>query len=289
MSHFTILTDSCCDLPVQLVKELNISVLPLTFTLRGMSYSNHADNREMAPQDFYEFLRKGEMATTSGVNVGQYQEAMEAILKRGRDVLVLSFSSALSTSYQSAVIAAQELSDQYPQQKIAVVDTLCASMGQGLLVYLAAQQKKQGASLEEVQAWVEEHRLHVCHQFTVDELGFLKRGGRISTATAVVGTMLSVKPLLHVDDQGKLVSIGKARGRNAALKSLLSQLESTAQEGIDTIFISHGDCLEEIAPLITSIQGRFPNAKVVTGFIGPVIGAHAGPGTVAVFYLGNQR
>ncbi len=289
MSNFAILTDSCCDLPQNIVSQLDITVLPLSFLIGGTTYQNYSDNREMSPQDFYARLRDGEMATTSAVNVGQYEEAFAALLEQGKDILVLAFTSALSTTYQSAVIAAGDLQEQYPHRKIKIVDTLCASMGQGLLVYLAAKKAQSGASLDEVYSWAEAHKLSISHQFTVDDLDFLKRGGRISTATAVVGTMLSVKPLLHVDEMGKLVSMGKARGRSAALKSLLSKLESTAQENIDTICISHGDCLDEITPLIASIQSRFPGAEIITGPIGPVIGAHAGPGTVAVFYLGTMR
>lgn len=289
MSNFAILTDSCCDLPQSIITELNISVLPLSFLIGEQTYQNYPDNREMSPQDFYARLRGGEMATTSAVNVGQYEEAFAPLLEEGKDILVLAFSSALSTTYQSAVIAAGDLQAQYPDRKILVVDTLCASMGQGLLVYLAAKKAQAGASLQEVYDWAEATKGSISHQFTVDDLDFLKRGGRISTATAVVGTMLSVKPLLHVSDEGKLVSVGKARGRSAALKSLISKVESTAQPDLDTIFISHGDCLDEIAPLVTSIQGRFPNANITVNHMGPVIGAHAGPDTVAVFYLGTER
>ncbi len=290
MSNFAILTDSCCDLPQSIITEHQINVLPLSFLIGEQTYHNYPDNREMSPQDFYARLRNGEMASTSAVNVGQYHEAFLPVLQQGQDILVLAFSSALSTTYQSAVIAAEDFADQYPDRKILVVDTLSASMGQGLLVYLAAQKAQAGASLEEVHAWVEDNKLSVAHQFTVDDLAFLKRGGRISTATAVVGTMLSVKPLLHVSEEGKLVSIGKARGRNAALKSLISKVESTALENIDTLFISHGDCLEEVEPMVDEIRAKFPQISTVKiSNMGPVIGAHAGPGTVAVFYLGTAR
>ncbi len=289
MSCFTIMTDSCCDLPLHLVQSLGLTVLPLSFTMGDMTYLNDSANLEMPLVDFYARLRNGDMASTAAVNVGQYQEGMEEILQRGQDILVLSFSSALSTSYQSAVIAAQDLQDSYPDRKILVMDTLGASMGQGLLVYLAAKMQKNGASLEEIAHWVEENRLRISHQFTVDDLGFLKRGGRISAATAVVGTMLSVKPLLHVDGEGKLVNYGKSRGRHAALNALVSKLEHTAAPDMNTIFISHGDCGDEIAPLVAEIGEKFPQAEIVVSPIGPVIGAHAGPGTVAVFYLGSQR
>lgn len=288
MSNFAIFTDSCCDLPYSMVQALDITVLPLSFTLRDQVYQNVSDNREMSLSDFYTHLRQGEMASTSAVNVGQYQEAMGEALDRGQDILVLSFSSALSTSYQSAVIAAQDLGDQYPDRTIYVVDTLCASMGQGLLVYLAAQRAQAGASIQEVRDWAEATKSKVFHHFTVDDLAFLKRGGRISTATAVVGTMLAVKPLLHVDGEGKLVSVGKARGRSGALKSLVNGLCSEGQIP-DTVFISHGDCLDEAEQVAQSIREQCPQIHIEMGHIGPVIGAHAGPGTVAVFYLAAQR
>lgn len=288
MSEFVIVTDSSADLPASLVQELGVEVLPLSFTVQGKTYHNYPDDREMDPKVFYKMLRDGEMATTSAVNVAEYTAMLEPLLQAGKDVLVLAFSSGLSTTYQSSVIAVNELAEQYPDRKICTVDTLCASLGQGLMVWLAAQEQKKGKSLEEVRDWVEENKLRLCHWFTVDDLHFLKRGGRISAATAVVGTMLSIKPVLHVDDEGHLISMGKARGRGASLTALVDHMEQTVTD-VDTVFISHGDCLADAEKVAADVKKRFGTRDVVINTIGPVIGAHAGPGTVALFFLGTKR
>ena len=288
MSDYVIVTDSSADLPASLVQELGVEVLPLSFTVQGKTYHNYPDDREMDPKVFYKMLRDGEMATTSAVNVAEYTNMLEPFLQAGKDVLVLAFSSGLSTTYQSSVIAVNELSEQYPDRKIYTVDTLCASLGQGLLVWHAVQEQKKGKSIEEVRDWVEENKLHLCHWFTVDDLHFLKRGGRISAATAVVGTMLSIKPVLHVDDEGHLISMGKARGRGASLTALVDHMEQTVTD-VDTVFISHGDCLADAEKVAADVRKRFGTRDVVINTIGPVIGAHAGPGTVALFFLGTKR
>ena len=288
MSDFVIVTDSSADLSAEMVAELGLEVLPLSFTVQGKTYHNYPDGREMDLNAFYRMLREGEMATTSAVNVAEYTAMLEPLLQAGKDVLVLAFSSGLSTTYQSSVIAVNELSEQYPDRKIYTVDTLCASLGQGLLVWHAVQEQKKGKSIEEVRDWVEENKLRLCHWFTVDDLHFLKRGGRISAATAVVGTMLSIKPVLHVDDEGHLISMGKARGRNASLTALVDHMEQTATD-VDTVFISHGDCLADAEKVAADVKKRFGTRDVVINTIGPVIGAHAGPGTVALFFLGTKR
>ena len=288
MSDYVIVTDSSADLPASLVQELGVEVLPLSFTVQGKTYHNYPDDREMDPKVFYKMLREGEMATTSAVNVAEYTAMLEPLLQAGKDVLVLAFSSGLSTTYQSSVIAVNELAEQYPDRKICTVDTLCASMGQGLLVWLAAQEQKKGKSLEEVRDWVEENKLRLCHWFTVDDLHFLKRGGRISAATAVVGTMLSIKPVLHVDDEGHLISMGKARGRGASLTALVDHMEQTVTD-VDTVFISHGDCLADAEKVAADVRNRFGTKDVVINNVGPVIGAHSGPGTLALFFLGTKR
>ena len=288
MSDYVIVTDSSADLPASLVQELGVEVLPLSFTVQGKTYHNYPDDREMDPKVFYKMLRDGEMATTSAVNVAEYTNMLEPFLQSGKDVLVLAFSSGLSTTYQSSVIAVNELSEQYPDRKIYTVDTLCASLGQGLLVWHAVQEQKKGKSIEEVRDWVEENKLHLCHWFTVDDLHFLKRGGRISAATAVVGTMLSIKPVLHVDDEGHLISMSKARGRGASLTALVDHMEQTATD-VDTVFISHGDCLADAEKVAADVKKRFGTKDVVINNVGPVIGAHSGPGTVALFFLGTKR
>ena len=290
MASYVIVTDSSADLSAQMAEEAGVQVLPLRFTVEGQTYYNWPDNREMDPKVFYRMLREGEVATTAAVNISQYLDMLEPILQSGTDVLVLSFSSGLSATYDSSRLAAEELREKYPQRKIFAVDTLCASLGQGLLVWHAARLKDQGKSIEEVRDWAEENKLHLCHQFTVDDLHFLKRGGRISATTAVVGTMLKIKPVLHVDDGGKLVNIGKARGRKASLKALVDRMEETAIDPAgQTVFISHGDCMEDAEYVAGLVKERMGVQDVRINYVGPVIGAHSGPGTLALFHLGSRR
>ncbi|OUO12877.1 MULTISPECIES: DegV family protein [unclassified Flavonifractor] len=290
MGEYVILTDSSADLTAELVAELGVEVIPLSFTMEDKTYFNYPDNRDIDPADFYARLRGGAMATTAAVNVADYTEAMEPILKEGKDVLVLAFSSGLSATCHSAQIAAGELMEQYPDRKVYVVDTLCASLGQGLLVWYAANLKKQGKTMEEVRDWTEEHKLNLCHWFTVDDLHFLKRGGRISAATAVLGTMLSIKPVMHVDNEGHLIKVGTARGRNASLKALVDHMEQTVLDlKGQSIFISHGDCLADAQKVADDIRARFGVEDIVINYVGPVIGAHSGPGTVALFFMGSER
>lgn len=290
MSDYVILTDSSADLSAELVKELDVRVLPLSFTLEGKTYHNYPDNREISPQEVYHRLRGGAMCTTSAVNIADYTKELEPLLQAGQDVLMLVFSSGLSATYQSARAAAEELAEQYPERKIFAVDTLCASLGQGLLVWHVAQQKRAGKSIEEARDWAEANKLKLCHWFTVDDLHFLKRGGRINAATAVVGTMLHIKPVLHVDDEGHLISMGKARGRAASLMALVDEMEKTAIDPANqTVFISHGDCLAEAQTVAEEVKRRFGVKTVVINYVGPVIGAHSGPGTMALFFLGTRR
>ena len=290
MSEFVLMTDSSADLSQEMVQELGVTVLPLSFTIQGKVYRNYPDNREMDLPLFYDMLRAGELATTSAVNVAEYTQAVEPILQEKKDVLILAFSSGLSSTYQASVLAAEELREKYPDRKIYTVDTLCASLGQGLLVYLAVQEQRKGKNIEEVRDWAESTKLNLCHQFTVDDLHFLKRGGRISATTAVVGSMLQIKPVLHVDNEGRLVSIGKARGRQASLKALVDKMEKTVtEEGKKTVFISHGDCRKDAVAVADMVRERFGTQDVRINFVGPVIGAHSGPGTLALFYLGTER
>ena len=290
MSDFIILTDSSADLSAEMAQELDVQVIPLSFIMKGRTYRDFPDNREMDPHLFYEALRQGEEATTAAVNVGQYTEAMEPLLQAGKDVLILAFSSGLSATYNSSRLAVEELREKYPERKLYTVDTLCASLGQGLLVWYAAKARERGGTIEEVRDWVEDRKLNLCHQFTVDDLHFLKRGGRISAATALVGSVLQVKPVLHVDNEGHLVNIGKVRGRQAALKALVDRMEETAiDSGSLTVFISHGDCLEDAQTVAGMVKKRFGVQNICINYVGPVIGAHSGPGTVALFYIGTNR
>ena len=290
MSEFVLMTDSSADLSQKMVQELGVTVLPLSFTIQGKVYRNYPDNREMDLPLFYDMLRAGELATTSAVNVAEYTQAVEPILQEKKDVLILAFSSGLSSTYQASVLAAEELREKYPDRKIYTVDTLCASLGQGLLVYLAVQEQRKGKNIEEVRDWAESTKLHLCHQFTVDDLHFLKRGGRISATTAVVGSMLQIKPVLHVDNEGRLINIGKARGRQASLKALVDKMEKTVtEEGKKTVFISHGDCRKDAVAVADMVRERFGTQDIRINYVGPVIGAHSGPGTLALFYLGTER
>ena len=285
--NYQIITDSCCDFPAELYRELNLEFVPLTVEFRGESYDDKNDD---SLKDMYQGLRAGEPAQTSAVNPSRWSEAMERALSAGKDVLVLAFSSGLSTTYQSAAIAAEELGEKYPDRTIRVVDTLCASMGEGLLVWYACKKRDEGLSLEELYQWVLENRLHLCHWFTVDDLMYLKRGGRISAATALVGTMLQIKPVLHVDDEGHLINMTKARGRKAAIDTLVRKAQELG-EGYDnsTMFISHGDCREDAEYLAQQLKEKCGVKEVVVSYVGAVIGSHAGPGTLALFFLGQHR
>ena len=290
MTDYVIITDSSCDLPADLVEELELQVTPLAFIMGDKTYWNYPDNREMSPEEFYSRLAAGEMATTNAVNVGQATERLEAVLKTGKDVLVLGFSSGLSTTFNSFQIAADDLSDHYRDRKIYAVDTLSASLGQGMLVAQAARLRQQGKSIEEVRDWVEANRLHQCHWFTVNDLFFLKRGGRVSAATALVGTMLQIKPVMHMDDEGHLINMSKARGRKAALNALVDKVRELGTDpASQTMYISHSACLEDAQFVADEVKKRYGVKEVIINSIGPVIGAHTGPGCVALFFTGSKR
>ena len=290
MRDFVIMTDSCCDMTAEMAGQLGLEVIPLSLNMGDQVYQNWLDGREIGFQAFYEKLRGGALATTSAISVGSFEEAMRKVLMEERDILYIAFSSALSTTYQSAVIAADDLRGEFPEAKILVVDSLCASLGQGLLVYLCALEKQKGRSVEEVHAFAEETKGHVCHWFTVDDLNHLKRGGRISAATALFGTMLAIKPVMHVDDTGHLVPVSKARGRRASLLALVDRMGESAIDPADqTIFISHGDCEEDARFVADEVRRRFGVKEIHINYVGPVIGNHSGPGTLALFFLGSHR
>ena len=288
MREYIILTDSCCDFSAQMVAELGVEVLPLSFHIGGGDYFNYPDNRDMAPGDFYAKLRSGELGSTAAVSPGVFQETMGRIVEEGKDILCVNFSSALSATYQAAEIAAQDVMAAHPGSKILVVDSRCASLGQGLLVYLTAQKKREGLGLEELRDYVENTKLHICHWFTVDDLNHLKRGGRVSAAAALVGTMLQMKPVLHVDDEGRLIPVSKVRGRKASLKALVDKMEELVVDP-SVVFISHGDCGDEARELGEAIKAKFPVERLEINYVGPVIGNHSGPGTMALFFQGRHR
>lgn len=284
---YQILTDSCCDFPPQRYRELGLISLPLSITFRGETYPDRNDD---SLRDMYAGLRAGEAASTAAANPQQWEEALEPVLASGEDALILAFSSGLSTTYQSACIAADEMKERFPERKILVVDSLCASLGQGLLAYYAARKRDEGLDLEELKAWLEDNKLHLCHWFTVNDLMYLKRGGRINAATAIMGTMLSIKPILHVDNEGHLVSVGKARGRKASIAALADKAAELGQ-GYDNslMFISHGDCREDAEALAELVKERCGAKEVYINYVGAVIGSHSGPGTLALFFLGQHR
>ena len=284
---YQIITDSCCDFTKQQYTDLKLKYVPLTLIYKGTEQAGFTEPEEL--HDFYNGIRAGEMPTTSAVNPQAWAALMEESLQEGKDVLCLTFSSGLSTTHQSAVIAAEELREQYPQRKIFVVDTLCAALGQGLLVWFACRKRDEGLSLEELTAWVEEHKLNICHWVTIDDLGHLKRGGRVSAATALVGGMLNIKPIIIMDEQGKLATVGKCRGRKTAMEQLVKKLREDGTD-VQTIFIGHGDCPEDAAALEALCRAKCPAVKnVLTGHVGGVIGAHTGPGVLVVFFMGKHR
>ena len=284
---YRIITDNCCDFPADMYTDLDLNVIPLTVRFGGEEVSQYT---EKWLKKMYDGLRAGEDATTSAANPAGWEEAIEAVLAAGQDALVLTFSSGLSTTYQSAVIAAAELQDKYPDRKIRVIDTLCASLGQGLLVWYACQKRNEGMGFEELADWCENNKLNLCHWFTVDDLMFLKRGGRVSAATALVGTMLQIKPVMHVDDEGHLTKVSTARGRKASINELAKKLGETGLPGEnDTVFICHGDCLEDAQYLEKLAKEKYGVKNVFIYYTGAVIGSHSGPGTLAFFFLGNKR
>lgn len=284
---YRIITDSCCDFPQNMYAELHLSMIPLSLNYQG---AEHKDLSEEFLKNLYNGLRAGEAATTSAVNPEGWASVIAPVLEAGQDALVLAFSSGLSTTYQSAVIAAGELMEQYPGRTVRVVDTLAASMGQGLLVWYACQKRDAGMSLDALAAWCEENKSKICHWFTVDDLMYLKRGGRVSAATALLGTMLQIKPVLHVDDEGHLINVSKARGRKAAIQELAKKLTELGLPGEnDTVFISHGDCIEDARYLEGLLKERCGVKNVIISYVGAVIGSHAGPGTLALFFLGTHR
>lgn len=286
MANYQIITDSCCDFTQEMYKQYQVACVPLSIVYQGQSRENMSEPDQL--KEFYDGMRRGEMATTSAVNPEGWAAAMEPILQQGQDILCLTFSSALSATCQSAVMAAEELREKYPQRKIFVVDTLCAALGQGLLVVNACRRRDAGMDLETLVRWVEENKLKLCHWVTVDDLNHLKRGGRISAATALVGGMLHIKPIIHVDEEGRLINVAKCRGRKAAMEYLADKVAEGATD-LDTLAIAHGDCPEDAAALEKLIREKCNVGTVITGYVGGVIGAHTGPGVLVAFYLGTNR
>jgi DegV family protein with EDD domain len=290
MKNYVIVTESTTDLTQDLVNELGIKIIPMVFGFENESYLNYPDNREMDIHKFYERVKAGERSTTALINSKTFEEYFEPILKSGDDILYIGFSSGLSGTYNSSLIAAEELKQKYPDSKIVCIDTLAASMGEGLLVYHAVKLKQQGKDIEQVSQWLMDNRLKLNHWFTVDDLNHLRRGGRISAMTATIGSALNVKPILHVDNEGHLIPVHNVRGRKKSINALLEHMEELSinpQE--QTIFISHANCLEDAENLANLIRKKLKIKEIILNFIGPVIGSHTGQGTIALFFIGKER
>lgn len=288
MNNYVIYTDSACDIAPEILEEWGVRVIPLTFMFQDedKQYSNY----DLSAKDFYGKMREGKVAKTSAINIATFKEEFGKILADDFDLLYLAFSSGLSTTYNSAHLAVEELKEEYPDRKIITVDTLSASAGMGLLVYLTVQKKNEGASIEQAAQFAYNNRLNLCHWFTVDDLVYLKRGGRVSPTVAFVGGLLGIKPIMHMDNDGKLINMFKARGRKAAIQAIADkygELSITPNKG--TVFISHGDCIDDAKALADIVKKTYGVEVKIFADIGPVIGAHSGPGTLALFFLGKER
>lgn len=289
MKDFIITTDNNADLPDGFLNENGIELLSLTYMIDGKTYDKE---NELPYKEFYAKMRNGSMPSTSQINPEIAKEKFLKVLEKEVDILHIAFSSGLSGSYNSTKVAAKELMEEKEGRKIVVIDSLSASLGEGLLVYKAVQLKKEGKSLDEIVEWVEANKLHLCHNFTVDDLNHLYRGGRVSKTAAILGTMINVKPILHVDNEGHLIPIGKVRGRKRSLVTLVDNMEKqmgSYKDQNDIVFISHGDAKEDAEYVASLVKERFGIDSFLIDYVGPTIGAHSGPGTIALFFMGEHR
>lgn len=290
MNDYVIVTDATCDLPAALAEQIGIDVIPMDFTMSGKVYKHYSDAREMSFHTFYERTKNGEISVTSQINVAAYEKYFGQYLSVGKDVLYIGFSSALSGTYQASKIIAEELNKQYENARVVCVDSRAAALGEGMLVYAAVQKKAEGLSLDQLCEWVIVNRDHACHWFTVDDLNHLKRGGRVSAVSAVVGTALGIKPVLHVDLQGNLIPVSSVRGRKKSLDSLVDHMVETCTNPEDqTIFIGHGDDLEAAEYVKSLVLEKFSVKDIVISDMGPVIGSHTGCGIIALFFFGTNK
>lgn len=289
--NFEIVTDSSCNLTEEIIDRFGIHILPLTFMSDGQQYQSYLKGEHTDLSQFYAMMREGKVFTTSLPNMKDSERLLRSLLESGKDVLYLGFSSALSGTYQAVSLLCSQLSEEFPKRTVKAVETLAASGGQGLLVYKACQIAQDGATLEETARWVEENRLKLAHWFTVDDLMFLLRGGRVSKASAYMGTMLNIKPVMHVDDEGRLIPMEKTRGRKKSLQALVKHMQETAIEPVSeqTVFITHGDCLEDAEYVADLIREKFGVTDIMINWVDPVIGAHSGPGTMALFFMADHR
>ena len=290
---FEIVTDSCCNLLEDMIDDFGIHILPLTFMVDGEDevYQSYLKGERTDLKQFYTMMREGKVFKTSLPNLAESEALFRELLGSGRDVLYIAFSSGLSGTYQALSLMAAQLQEEFPERKIHVVNSLAASGGQGLLVWYAVQHARAGESIDQVRDWLEENKLHLAHWFTVDDLMFLFRGGRVSKTAAWAGTLLNIKPVLHVDDEGHLIPMEKVRGRKKSLNALIDHMEKSANKPISDqmVFITHGDCIEDAEYVAAKIKERFGVKEVVINYVDPVIGAHSGPGTMALFFLADKR
>lgn len=290
MNNYVLFTDSTCDLPNKLAEQLDIRVVPMEFLIDNRVYHHYLDGREMSMKEFYDGLRNGSMPTTTQINQTVYFELFEPVLAEGKDILYLCFSSGLSGTYQSSRLAVQELSELYPNRKIYTVDTRCASVGEGAIVYETAQKMAEGFSIEELRDYAESIRLRVNHWFTVDDLFHLHRGGRVSAVTAIAGTALGIKPILTVSAEGKLETSSKVRGRKKAMETMCGHLvENLGAIQNPVLFIGHSDCADDARELEKLVRSKVKAKKIYIADIGPIIGTHVGPGMLALAFLGEHR
>lgn len=288
---FELVTDTSSNLVDDVIERFGIHVLPLQFTVDGTAYQSYLKGEKSDLKRFYTMMREGKVITTSLPILSASDKTLRGILERGKDLLYLGFSSGLSGTFQATALLLDQLAREYPEHTVLYVDTLAASGGEGLLVYKAALMASEGASIREVRDWVEENKLRLAHWFTVDDLMFLFRGGRVSRTSAWAGTMLNIKPVMHVDDEGHLVPLEKVRGRKKSIQGLFKHMEATALEPVEeqTVYITHGDCPEDAEALADLIRKRWEGIDITINYIDPVIGAHSGPGTLALFFLATGR
>lgn len=289
--NFEIVTDSSSNLTEDYIEENGLHILPLTFMIDDKQYQSYLKGQHTDLQQFYTMMRDGKVITTSLPNLAESEELVRGLLEKGKDVLYLGFSSGLSGTYEAIDILLKEIRKDYPERHLISIDTLAASGGQGLIVYHAVNMAKNGRSIEEVATWVEDNKLKLAHWFTVDDLMFLFRGGRVSKTSAWAGTMLNIKPVLHVDDEGHLIPMEKVRGRKKSLNALIEHMrETVTQPASDqVIFINHGDCIEDAEYVAEKVKEEFGVEDIVINYVDPVIGAHSGPGTLALFFLASNR
>lgn len=289
MDAYQIFTDATTDFLPHDVEALHITVIPMEYIIDGKTYRNTPDNRDLSPKAFYDAMRAGKMPTTSQIPAAQYEDWFLPVVQSGQDILFLCFSSALTGCFHNACLAANAIMEQYPERKVLVVDSRAASRGEGLLVEECVALRQEGKSLEYVANWAVEERSNLQHWVTVDDLNHLKRGGRISAASALIGGMLGIKPIIHIDESGALVPVDKVRGRKAAIDYLVDRFAESYLPGRGNVYVAHGDCLEDAEYCAKQIREKTGVKQVEIAMVGPIIGAHTGPGLVAILYMGKKQ